>query len=56
MNREEKSQAVAELSDRLKEADAVFAVDYRGISVTQADDGGIEDARPVAADAAVARP
>ena len=36
MNREEKSQAVAELSERLKEADAVFAVDYRGISVTQA--------------------
>jgi len=36
MKREEKSLAIADLSDRLKEADAVFAVDYRGISVTQA--------------------
>ena len=36
MNREEKSQAVAELSEGLKDAEAVFAVDYRGISVTQA--------------------
>ena len=36
MNRDEKAQAVAELTDRLKEAEAVFAIDYRGISVTQA--------------------
>ncbi|HSI81129.1 MAG TPA: 50S ribosomal protein L10 [Solirubrobacterales bacterium] len=34
MNRDEKAAAVAELSDRLKEADAVFAIDYRGISVS----------------------
>ena len=36
MDREQKAQAVAELTDRLKEAEAIFAVDYRGISVTQA--------------------
>ena len=36
MDRSEKQAAVAELTDRLKEAEAVFAVDYRGISVTQA--------------------
>lgn len=36
MDRTEKEAAVAELTDRLKEAEAVFAVDYRGISVTQA--------------------
>ena len=36
MDRSQKQAAVAELTDRLKEADAVFAVDYRGISVTQA--------------------
>lgn len=34
MNRDEKAAAVTELSDRLKEADAVFAIDYRGISVS----------------------
>jgi large subunit ribosomal protein L10 len=36
MDREQKAAAVAELTDRLKEAEAIFAVDYRGISVTQA--------------------
>jgi large subunit ribosomal protein L10 len=36
MNKEEKAQAVAELTDRLKEAESIFAVDYRGISVTGA--------------------
>lgn len=36
MNREEKAAAVSELSESLKEADAIFAVDYRGISVTGA--------------------
>jgi large subunit ribosomal protein L10 len=38
MKREDKSLAIAELTDRLKQAEAVFAVDYRGISVTQAAD------------------
>ncbi|HEX2128532.1 MAG TPA: 50S ribosomal protein L10 [Solirubrobacterales bacterium] len=36
MNRDEKAAAIAELTDDLKGADAVFAVDYRGISVTDA--------------------
>ena len=36
MNREEKAAAVAELTEDLKGADAIFAVDYRGISVTGA--------------------
>ncbi len=35
MDREQKTAAIAELSESLKQADAVFAVDYRGISVTQ---------------------
>src|SRR5919106_6620665 len=36
MDRAQKAAAVAELSERLKESDAIFAVDYRGISVTEA--------------------
>ncbi|MCD6014652.1 MAG: ribosomal protein [Solirubrobacterales bacterium] len=36
MDKEQKATAVAELTDDLKQAGAVFAVDYRGISVTQA--------------------
>jgi large subunit ribosomal protein L10 len=36
MDKEQKAAAVAELTDSLKEAEAVFAVDYRGISVPQA--------------------
>jgi large subunit ribosomal protein L10 len=36
MDKEQKAAAVAELTDRLKEAESVFAVDYRGISVTGA--------------------
>jgi large subunit ribosomal protein L10 len=36
MDKEQKAAAVAELSDRLKEAESIFAVDYRGISVTGA--------------------
>jgi large subunit ribosomal protein L10 len=36
MNREQKAAAVAEIAESLREADAVFAVDYRGISVPQA--------------------
>jgi large subunit ribosomal protein L10 len=36
LNRDEKEAVVAELATQLKDADAVFAVDYRGISVPQA--------------------
>ena len=36
MNKDEKAAAVAELTDSLKEAESVFAIDYRGISVTGA--------------------
>jgi large subunit ribosomal protein L10 len=36
MNREQKATAVAEIAEQIKESEAVFAVDYRGISVTQA--------------------
>lgn len=35
MNRDQKAAAVAEIADQIKESEAVFAVDYRGISVTQ---------------------
>ena len=36
MNRDEKATAVAEIGEELESATAVFAVDYRGISVPQA--------------------
>lgn len=36
MNKEQKAAAVDELTDELKGADAIFAIDYRGISVPQA--------------------
>ena len=36
MDRTQKEAAVAELTESLKGADAIFAVDYRGISVTDA--------------------
>jgi large subunit ribosomal protein L10 len=36
MDRDQKAAAVAELTDDLKGVDAVFAIDYRGISVTGA--------------------
>lgn len=36
MNKEQKQQAVKEIGEELSSADAVFAVDYRGISVPQA--------------------
>jgi large subunit ribosomal protein L10 len=36
MDKEQKAAAVAKLTDRLKEAESIFAVDYRGISVTGA--------------------
>ncbi len=35
MNREQKSVAIAEIAARIDEADAIFAVDYRGITVAQ---------------------
>jgi large subunit ribosomal protein L10 len=36
MNREQKAAAIAEIAGQLKDSEAVFAVDYRGISVPQA--------------------
>src|ERR671936_1937187 len=36
MNKEQKAALVEEIADRLGDADAVFAVDYRGISVPEA--------------------
>jgi large subunit ribosomal protein L10 len=38
MNREQKAAAVAEIAENIRESDAVFAVDYRGISVPQANE------------------
>src|SRR2546421_8508795 len=36
MNREEKAQAVEDIAAQIKGAEAIFAIDYRGISVPQA--------------------
>src|SRR5437763_4368707 len=36
MNKEQKAAAIEEVAGAIKEADAIFAVDYRGISVPQA--------------------
>lgn len=36
MNKDQKQAAVKEIGERLQESNAVFAVDYRGISVPQA--------------------
>src|SRR5918998_1244998 len=36
MNREQKAAAIAEIAENIRESEAVFAVDYRGISVPQA--------------------
>jgi large subunit ribosomal protein L10 len=36
VNRDQKAAAVAEIAQQIQESDAVFAVDYRGISVPQA--------------------
>jgi large subunit ribosomal protein L10 len=36
MNREQKAAAIAEIAGQIEESEAVFAVDYRGISVPQA--------------------
>jgi large subunit ribosomal protein L10 len=46
MDREQKTQLVKELASELKDAQAIFAVDYRGISVPQAAElrSGLRDA------------
>src|ERR671919_1866116 len=46
MDREQKTQLVKELAEELKDAQAIFAVDYRGISVPQAAElrSGLRDA------------
>ena len=36
MNRDQKAAVIDEVAGQIQEADAVFAVDYRGISVPQA--------------------
>src|SRR3954469_21284948 len=36
MNREQKAAAIAEIAEQIEQAEGVFAVDYRGISVPQA--------------------
>jgi len=36
LNREQKAQVIEEVAGQIKESEAVFAVDYRGISVPQA--------------------
>src|SRR4051794_28119287 len=36
MNKEQKAAAVAEIAQNIQESEAVFAVDYRGLSVPQA--------------------
>ena len=38
MNRDQKAAVVEELAEQIRAAEAIFAVDYRGISVTQAAD------------------
>lgn len=49
MNRDEKAAVVDEIAGQLKEAEAVFAIDYRGISVSQAAElrGKLRDADAV---------
>jgi len=36
MNRDQKAAAIAEIAEHIRESEAVFAVDYQGISVPQA--------------------
>ena len=38
MNREQKAAAIDEIATNIREAQAVFAVDYRGLSVPQVSD------------------
>ena len=33
MNRDQKAAAIAEIAEQIQESEAVFAVDYRGITV-----------------------
>jgi len=35
MNRDQKAVAIAEIAGKIEESDAIFAVDYRGITVEQ---------------------
>jgi large subunit ribosomal protein L10 len=35
VNRDQKAAAIAEIADQIKESEAVFAIDYRGITVAQ---------------------
>ena len=46
MDREQKTAVVKQLAEELKDAQAIFAVDYRGISVPQAAElrAGLRDA------------
>ena len=36
MNRDQKAVAIAEIAAKIDESEAIFAVDYRGISVPEA--------------------
>src|ERR1039458_8933411 len=36
MNRDQKATAIAEIADYIRDSEAVFAVDYKGISVPEA--------------------
>ncbi len=38
MNRDQKAAAIAEIADQIRESETIFAVDFRGISVTQVAD------------------
>src|SRR5471030_20891 len=46
MNRDQKSAVIDEIAEQIKSAEAIFAVDYRGLSVSQAADlrGRLRDA------------
>jgi large subunit ribosomal protein L10 len=46
MNREEKAAVIEEISEEIKASEAIFAIDYRGISVAQAAElrGGLREA------------
>ena len=46
MNRDEKAAVIEEISEEIKASEAIFAIDYRGISVSQAAElrGGLREA------------
>jgi large subunit ribosomal protein L10 len=46
MNRDEKAAVIEEISEEIKASEAIFAIDYRGISVAQAAElrGGLREA------------